>query len=140
MIKIKNSININEKKIFYQATKSAGPGGQRTNKVSTAIILKYKISKDDYPIWFIEQLKIKAGKRYLKNDHVQLRAKKHRSQFKNKKEALNRLILLFFNAAKRNQTRKRKRKNRFSIENRLRQKRIKGLKKRIRSQNYENFK
>ena len=134
MIEIKNSININEKKICYQATKSAGPGGQRTNKVSTTIILKYKISNDDYPLWFIEQLKNKAGKRYLKNDHIQLRAKKHRSQFKNKKEALNRLILLFCSAAKRKRTRKRKRKSQFSVEKRLRQKRMKGLKKRIRSQ------
>tara|TARA_S200000501_G_scaffold378888_1_gene444609 strand:- start:36070 stop:36504 length:435 start_codon:yes stop_codon:yes gene_type:complete len=139
MIKIKNNINIKEKKIIYLAIKSTGPGGQNINKVSTAIILKYKISYEDYPAWFIKRLKIKAGKKYSKNDHVQLRSKKHRSQLKNKKEALNRLILLFFSAAKRKQTRKRKRKSQSSIENRLRLKRMKSIKKRTRSQKFDNF-
>jgi protein subunit release factor B len=60
------NVYINKAKIKYYPIKSSGSGGQKINKVSTAILLKYYIRDQDYPQWFIKNLKRNLVMRFQK--------------------------------------------------------------------------
>ena len=95
MIHITDSITINDDQIDFKAVRSSGPGGQHVNKVSTAILLKYDVLTQNYPSWFLTQLKLNAGSQFSKNGIIILKAQSYRSQARNKDDALTRLIHLF---------------------------------------------
>ena len=96
MLKISETISIHDDEIKFKAVKSTGPGGQHVNKVSTGIILKYDISNIDYPKWFITNLKSNNKyKRLLKDGVLTIEASNFRSQYRNKKDAIERLKIIF---------------------------------------------
>jgi ribosome-associated protein len=132
MIHITDSITINDDQIDFKAVRSSGPGGQHVNKVSTAILLKYDVLTQNYPSWFLTQLKLNAGSQFLKNGTIILKAQSYRSQARNKDDALTRLIHLFKQSAirpiKRMKTIPPKRVN----QNRLTLKKIQSKKKILR--------
>jgi ribosome-associated protein len=99
MIHITDSITINDDQIDFKAVRSSGPGGQHVNKVSTAILLKYDVLTQNYPSWFLTQLKLNAGSQFSKNGIIILKAQSYRSQARNKDDALTRLIHLFKKSA-----------------------------------------
>ena len=99
MIHITDSIIINDDQIDFKAVRSSGPGGQHVNKVSTAILLKYDVLTQNYPSWFLTQLKLNAGSQFSKNGIIILKAQSYRSQARNKDDALTRLIHLFKKSA-----------------------------------------
>jgi len=99
MIHITDSITINDDQIDFKAVRSSGPGGQHVNKVSTAILLKYDVLTQNYPSWFLTQLKLNAGSQFSKNGVIILKAQSYRSQSRNKDDALTRLIQLFKKSA-----------------------------------------
>jgi len=99
MIHITDSITINDNQIDFKAVRSSGPGGQHVNKVSTAILLKYDVLTQNYPSWFLTQLKLNAGSQFSKNGIIILKAQSYRSQARNKDDALTRLIQLFKKSA-----------------------------------------
>ena len=99
MIHITDSITINDTQIDFKAVRSSGPGGQHVNKVSTAILLKYDVMTQNYPSWFLTQLKLNAGSQFSKNGIIILKAQSYRSQTRNKDDALTRLIQLFKKSA-----------------------------------------
>lgn len=88
-------IKIKESELRLSFIRSRGPGGQNVNKVSTAVQLKYNIVKADIPEdikkRFCEQYKNKISK----NGDVIIVAQSHRTQNKNKIDAINRLESLF---------------------------------------------
>ena len=95
MIEIDKDIILFDEKIKFQAIRSSGPGGQHVNKVSTAIILKYNIYLFKYPAWFIKNLKSNISSSQLsKTGELLIKSKKYKSQHKNKKDALNKLIYM----------------------------------------------
>jgi ribosome-associated protein len=132
MIPITDSIIINDDQIDFKAVRSSGPGGQHVNKVSTAILLKYDVLTQNYPSWFLTQLKLNAGSQFSKNGIIILKAQSYRSQARNKDDALTRLIHLFKQSAirpiKRMKTIPPKRVN----QNRLTLKKIQSKKKILR--------
>ena len=88
-------IKIKESELHISFIRSRGPGGQNVNKVSTAVQLRYNIVKADIPEdikkRFCEQYKNKISK----NGDVIIVAQSHRTQNKNKIDAINRLESLF---------------------------------------------
>ena len=88
-------IKIKESELRLSFIRSRGPGGQNVNKVSTAVQLRYNIVKADIPEdikkRFCEQYKNKI----TKNGDVIIVAQSHRTQNKNKIDAINRLESLF---------------------------------------------
>ena len=132
MIKIKDNIFIDENKINFQAIKSSGPGGQNINKVSTAVILKYYFQKKDYPNWFIDNLRIKAGSKLSKKGYLIIKANSYRSQTRNKKDAIDRLVKLFKLASYTPKLRINTKPNKRSIEKRISNKKINSMKKQLR--------
>ncbi|MBI87267.1 MAG: class I peptide chain release factor [Candidatus Marinimicrobia bacterium] len=95
MIHIYKKIFINDLKIRYKGIRSSKPGGQNVNKVSTGIRLKYDLTIHSYPDWFIQNIK-RNGKNYISETGIlNIKSITHRTQERNKKEALRRMIDLF---------------------------------------------
>ena len=108
MIKIDNTISIFDEKLKFKAIKSSGPGGQHVNKVSTGIILQYNIFNQSYPEWFLDNLKNKINSKKLsKNGIITIKATNYRSQSRNKKDAIDRLLILFKECSNRKKIRKK---------------------------------
>ena len=133
MIKINNIISIFDEKLKFKAIKSTGPGGQHANKVSTGIILQYNILNHNYPGWFIDNLKNKiSSKKLSKNGFITIKATNYRSQSRNKKDAIDRLLILFKECSNRKKIRKKTNPPAYSNENRINEKKKISKKKSLR--------
>ena len=133
MLKISETISIHDDEIKFKAVKSTGPGGQHVNKVSTGIILKYDISNIDYPKWFITNLKSdNKYKRLLKDGVFTIEASNFRSQYRNKKDAIERLKIIFKKNSRKLKKRKKTSPSLKSNEKRLKNKKILSQKKSLR--------
>ena len=133
MIKIDNTISIFDEKLKFKAIKSSGPGGQHVNKVSTGIILQYSIFNQSYPEWFIDNIKNKINSKKLsKNGIITIKATKYRSQSRNKKDAIDRLLILFKECSNRKKIRKKTRPPAYSNEKRINEKKKISKKKSLR--------
>ena len=132
MIRINKKIIIADEKINFKAVRSSGPGGQHANKVSTAIHLTYNLNEGSYPNWFVKQLKKHAGSLISKNHILIIKASSFRSQFRNKQDALNRMLNLFEIASTKPEKRIRTKPPKKTNENRLKMKKRLSQKKSLR--------
>ena len=133
MIKIDNTISIFDEKLKFKAIKSTGPGGQHVNKVSTGIILQYSIFNQSYPEWFLDNLKNKINSKKLsKNGFITIKATNYRSQSRNKKDAIDRLLILFKECSNRKKIRKKTKPPAYSNEKRINEKKKLSKKKSLR--------
>ena len=133
MIKITDSIYINESEVKESFMRSSGPGGQHVNKVATAVQLRFNaktsgnISKEVY-----NRLRTIAGSKLTEDGNLIIVSRVHRSQIQNRQVALDKLISLLQQAAKKPKRRKKTRPSRASVEKRLRNKRLQSEKKKYR--------
>jgi len=88
-------IKIKESELHLSFVRSRGPGGQNVNKVSTAVQLRYNILNSDIPEDIKDRFCEKYKNRISKNGDVIILAQSHRTQSKNKIDAINRLESLF---------------------------------------------
>ena len=88
-------IKIKESELHFSFVRSQGPGGQNVNKVSTAVQLRYNIHESDIPKHLKELFIEKYSNRISKNGDIIIIAQSHRTQNKNKIDAINRLESLF---------------------------------------------
>ena len=88
-------IKIKESELRLSFIRSRGPGGQNVNKVSTAVQLRYNIVKADIPEDIKERFCEQYKNKISKNGDVIIVAQSHRTQNKNKIDAINRLESLF---------------------------------------------
>ena len=88
-------IKIKESELHFSFVRSQGPGGQNVNKVSTAVQLRYNIHESDIPKHIKELFIEKYSNRISKNGEIIIIAQSHRTQNKNKIDAINRLESLF---------------------------------------------
>ena len=95
MIIVGEHIRIFTDEIVYKAIRSSGPGGQHVNKVSSGIHLQYDIMMHDYPEWFVERLKHVSGSLISAQGLLTIKATSHRSQYKNRQDALKRMKGIF---------------------------------------------
>ena len=132
MIQVSDTISIFENKIIYKAIRSSGPGGQHVNKVSTAVVLQYDITCHSYPEWFLINLKKNGGNLVSKNGVLNIKARSHRSQSRNKEDALKRMVYLFKQSAQKPIQRKKTQAPKRVNENRLLNKKKQSQKKQLR--------
>ena len=133
MIKINEIIAIFDEKLKFKAIKSTGPGGQHVNKVSTGIVLQYSIFNQSYPEWFIDNLKNKINSKKLsKSGIITIKATNYRSQSRNKKDAIDRLLILFKECSNRKKIRKKTKPPAYSNEKRINEKKKISKKKSLR--------
>ncbi|NOY60967.1 MAG: aminoacyl-tRNA hydrolase [Calditrichaeota bacterium] len=100
MIRINQNIEIDESEIKFDFIRSSGPGGQNVNKVATAAQLRFNVqSSTSLPENVRERLIKIAGKRLTVSGDLIITARRFRTQERNRKDALERLIKIIQDAA-----------------------------------------
>ena len=89
-----NTLTLNDNEIEFSAIRAQGSGGQKVNKVSAAIHLRFDIAKSSLPAFYKEKLLELKDKRITKEGIIVIKAQQHRSQEQNRDEAMQRLNLL----------------------------------------------
>ena len=133
MIKITDSIYINESEVKESFIRSSGPGGQHVNKVATAVQLRFNAKNSgNISAKVFNRLRAIAGSKLTEDGNVIIVSREHRSQSQNRRVALDKLISLLQQAAKKPKRRKKTRPSQASVEKRLRNKRLQSEKKKSR--------
>ncbi|MEI2387135.1 alternative ribosome rescue aminoacyl-tRNA hydrolase ArfB [Breoghania sp. JC706] len=134
MIAITDTIAIDESEIEEVFIRSAGPGGQNVNKVSSAVQLRFDIrhspSLPDYVKRKAEGL---AGSRLTKDGVIVIQAMRFRTQEQNREDALERLVELLRKASERQAYRVKTKPTKASKKRRLDAKSKRGTVKKLRS-------
>jgi ribosome-associated protein len=91
MLPISRTVAIPLNEIEMTAIRSQGAGGQNVNKVSTAIHLRFDITASSLPDRYKEKLLNLRDKRITQDGVVVLKSQEHRTQERNREEALSRL-------------------------------------------------
>jgi len=93
-LKISNTVTLDENEVEISAIRAQGSGGQKVNKVSVAIHLRFDIAASSLPDFYKEKLLSLKDKRITKEGIVVIKSQQHRSQEQNREEALERLVEL----------------------------------------------
>ena len=100
MIQITDTIILDINEIQLEFIRSAGPGGQNVNKLSTAVQLRFDAAGfANIDKAFFKRLKKIAGRRMTAKGVLNFKANRFRSQERNRQDALHRLISLLQKAA-----------------------------------------
>ena len=92
MIRITDTISINEAELTESFVRASGPGGQNVNKVSSAVQLRFDARHSpSLPNDVAVRLMRLAGKRVTKEGVIVIIAQQHRTQERNREDALARL-------------------------------------------------
>jgi ribosome-associated protein len=100
MIRVTDRIQIDESEVEESFVRSSGPGGQNVNKVSTAVELRFDVRHSpSLPAEVRQRLERLAGRRLTRDGVLVLLAQRHRTQERNRADALERLLELIREAA-----------------------------------------
>lgn len=133
MIEVTSEISIDERGLQWEFIRASGPGGQRVNKVASAVQLRFDIvNSPALPEPVKERILRHEGKKVTQDGVLIINARKYRSQEKNRQDAIERLISIIRNAAVEPKLRRATKPSSASRMRRLDIKRRQGVKKRSR--------
>ncbi|WP_085297758.1 alternative ribosome rescue aminoacyl-tRNA hydrolase ArfB [Cognaticolwellia mytili] len=133
MLDISNSITLAEWEVELNAIRSQGNGGQRVNKVATAIHLRFDIKRSSLPTIYKERLLMLKDSRITADGVVIIKAQSFRTQDQNKDDALKRLKEVILAAMVVQKARRATKPTRNSQKRRVENKKKKGETKSLRS-------
>jgi ribosome-associated protein len=134
MIRVNAQISIEEREIEESFVRASGPGGQNVNKLSTAVQLRFDVrGSPSLPAEVRARLERLAGARLTRDGVLVITAQRHRTQARNRDDALERLLELIRQAAvapvKRRPTKPTKASRERRIEGKKRRAGIKRLRR-----------
>ncbi|WP_070965785.1 alternative ribosome rescue aminoacyl-tRNA hydrolase ArfB [Vibrio sonorensis] len=91
MLKISNKVAIPDHEIEMTAVRAMGSGGQKVNKTSSAVHLKFDVPKSSLPEFYKEKLLRLNDSRVSKDGVIVIKSQSYRSQQMNRDDALLRL-------------------------------------------------
>ena len=100
MLQITDTIAIDDSELSESFVRASGPGGQKVNKVSSAVQLRFDARHSpSLPNDVAIRLMRLAGSRSTKDGVIVIVAQEHRDQSRNRAEARERLVELIREAA-----------------------------------------
>ena len=100
MIQVTPSIAIDESELHEDFMRASGAGGQNIQKVETAVQLRFDVANSpNLPAPVRSRLGTLAGRRMTKAGVLIISAQRHRTQERNRADALERLLALIREAA-----------------------------------------
>jgi len=100
MLRINDRISIDDSEIEESFIRSSGPGGQNVNKLATAVQLRFDVRHSPSLSGEVRaRLERLAGRRLTRDGVLVITAQRHRTQERNRDDALARLVELVRAAA-----------------------------------------
>ncbi len=133
MLILSQNLRIPEDELEFSAIRAQGAGGQNVNKVSSALHLRFDIRASSLPESLKARLLASADRRISKDGVIVIKAQSHRTQEKNRADALARLseMILAANTVrkKRKPTRPTRGSQRRRMDSKTRHGRTKALRR-----------
>ena len=138
MIEVTPDIRIAEDELSFSFVRASGPGGQNVNKVATAVQLRFDAANSPNLPESVRARALRlAGRRATTEGVIVLDARRHRTQERNRQDAIERLVALLQRAAELPKPRTSTKPTRASRIKRLDDKRRRSAVKRARIQRDE---
>jgi len=131
-LKISDNIILDENEVEISAIRAQGSGGQKVNKVSAAVHLRFDIAASSLPESYKEKLLALKDKRITKDGIIVIKSQQHRSREQNREEALERLVELIKSVTVTQKKRIPTRPTKGSVKRRIEAKKRLSGKKRLR--------
>jgi len=137
MLHITRDITIQDREIDLTAIRAQGAGGQNVNKLSSAIHLRFDIMSSSLPDYIKERLRGLSDHRITAEGCIIIKAQSHRTQEKNKADAIERLRSLIHGVTFVAAIRKPTKVKQSAVKRRLNTKSMRGSIKSLRRNHYD---